>query len=633
MGFLLLLAVFIGYSCFINDKLKINSAFIPIMVITSITCVNFLFGIVNKLKLSINIINVIGILLLIYYIIQTIKKSYSIKFLLCPAIIFFILTSAYFIFLLKDLSYFHYDNFSHFGKIVKEMFYFDSLPNKNTTITFQNYPPATALFIYFFDKVIVYSEGYALAGQAVLIMCTLTAFLWKSDWKNMVFNFFSIIVIFVTLSILTFDDTTLHIYNLLVDGILGFLTSAAIIISYYYRNDIKKNLCINLPLLSFLVLTKESGKLFFFIVVLFILISNSQIKIHKDNINKLKYVLPLVLILILVPLLFSSLWKNYVMRAYPVEAYGANKFVVTQSKLTENFNSHSKEFIRTLHIKMIDKLLDIHSINTQLFIAANIISILVSVMYYIFEKKRAKLQLKALALSDCMMFVYIIGEYLMYLLIMPDREAVNLASFDRYISSAIIICVSMQLMCAVNTINEIVQNINCREKVNFSNNQLYRRKYVSVKLFLLILCFILMLPNCYLVRFGMKQLVVRPNEDNFRRGNFTKVSQIVKSYLGRDQSVLVYNGDKDNGTGFYLYLGKYELLTEELQVIDRKMIDTDNNKVQSLIAKRDYIVMAENDETFWSELEKEHVVCMDEKDGVLYKIIHEGEKIEIEKIA
>jgi hypothetical protein len=63
------------------------------------------------------------------------------------------------------------------------------------------------------------------------------------------------------------------------------------------------------------------------------------------------------------------------------------------------------------------------------------------------------------------------------------------------------------------------------------------------------------------------------------------------------------------------------------------MIDTDNNKVQSLIAKRDYIVMAENDETFWSELEKEHVVCMDEKDGVLYKIIHEGEKIEIEKIA
>lgn len=632
MEFLLLLAVFAGYSCLINHKLKINSAFIPIMVITSITCVIFLFGIVNKLKLSINIINVIGILLLIYYIIQIIKKSYSMKFLLCPSIIFFILTSAYFIFLLKDLSYFHYDNFSHFGKIVKEIFYFDSLPNKNTTITFQNYPPATAVFIYFFGKVITYSEGYALAGQAVLIMGSLTTFLWKNEWKNVGFNFLSIIVIFITLSILTFDDTTLHIYNLLVDGVLGFLTSAAIIISYYYRNDIKKNLYINLPLLSFLVLTKESGKLFFFIVIFFILITNNQIKIHKNNINKLKYVLPLVLILILVPLLFSSLWKSYVVRAYPIESYEANKFVVTQSKLTENFNSHSKEFIRTLHIKIIDKLLDIHSINTQLFISANLASILVSVMYYIFKKKRAKLQLKALALSDCMVFLYIIGEYLMYLLIMPDKEAVNLASFDRYISSVIIICVSTQLMCAVNTINEILQNINYGGKVNCNNDESYRRKYASMKLFLLIACLMLMLPNCYLVRSGMKQLIVKPNEDNFRRGDLTKVCKIVRSHLERDQSILIYNGDKDNGTGFYLYLGKYEMLTEDMDVIDKKMIDTDSNKLQELIAKRDYIIIAENDKAFWSELEKEHIVSMEEKDGVLYKILHKNEKIEIEKI-
>jgi hypothetical protein len=601
MEFLLLLAVFIGYSCLFDHKLKINSAFIPIMVMTSIICVIFLFGIVNKLKLSINIINVIGILLLIYYIIQTIKRSYSMKFLVCPSIIFFMLTSAYFIFLLKDLSYFHYDNFSHFGKIVKEIFYFDSLPNKNTTITFQNYPPATAIFIYFFGKVITYSEGYALAGQAVLIMGALTTFLWKNEWKNVGFNFLSILVIFITLSILTFDDTTLHIYNLLVDGVLGFLTSAAIIISYYYRNDIKKNLYINLPLLSFLVLTKESGKLFFFIVIFFILISNNQIKIHKENITKLKYVLPLLLILILVPLLFSSIWKSYLVRAYPIESYEANKFVVTQSKLTENFNSHSKEFIRTLHIKIIDKLLDIHSINTQLFISANLISILVSFMYYIFKKRRAKLQLKALALSDCMVFIYIIGEYLMYLLIMPDKEAVNLASFDRYISTAIIICVSTQLMCAVNTINEIIQNINYSGKVNCNNDESCRRKYVSLKLFLLIACLMIMLPNCYLVRSGMKQLVVKPNEDNFRRGNLTKVCKIVRSYLERDQSILIYNGDKDNGTGFYLYLGKYEMLTEDMDVIDKKMITTDSNKLQELIAKRDYIIMAENDKAFWSE--------------------------------
>ena len=69
-------------------------------------------------------------------------------------------------------------------------------------------------------------------------MGALATFLWKNYFKNILFNFLSIVVILITLSILTFDDTTLHIYNLLVDGILGFITSASIVIAYYYRNDI-----------------------------------------------------------------------------------------------------------------------------------------------------------------------------------------------------------------------------------------------------------------------------------------------------------------------------------------------------------------------------------------------------------
>ena len=156
MEILLILAVFIGYSCLIHHKLKINSAFIPIMIITTITCIVYIFGLANKLKLAVNSITIIGLLFFIYYIMKTVRKKFSMKFFLCPAIVFFILGSAYFMFLLKDVSYFHYDNFSHFGRIVKEIFYFDSFPNMNTTITFQKYPPATATFIYYFSKVIGY---------------------------------------------------------------------------------------------------------------------------------------------------------------------------------------------------------------------------------------------------------------------------------------------------------------------------------------------------------------------------------------------------------------------------------------------------------------------------------------------
>lgn len=632
MGILLILAVFIGYSSLIHNKLKINSAFIPIMIITTITCIVFIFGIVNKLNIAVNSITIIGLLFFAYYIIQTLRKRFSMEFFLSPAMVFFIIGSAYCMFLLKDVSYLHYDNFSHFGKIVKEMFYSNSYPNSNTTITFQNYPPATATFIYYFCKVIGYSEGYTLVGQSVLIMGALATFLWKSNFKNILFNFLTIAVIFITLSILTLDNTTLHIYNLLVDGILGFLTSAAIVVAYYYRNDIKKNFYINLPLLVFLVLTKDSGKLFFFIVILFVLLSNTQIRVKIKNIKQLKIIIPLILILIVIPLLFSNLWKGYVVRAYSTEAYQSNKFVVSENKLTENFNLRSEEFKKTLHIKIIKKVLDIHSINTQLFICINLASILISLAYYVFKKKKAKLQLKALVLSDFMMALYVIGEYLMYLLIMPEGEATDLASFDRYISSAIIVCVCTQLICGANTINKIFESINYKERISGENNIYSKGKYLFNKAIIPILCCIIVVPNFYAVREGIKQLCIKPNEENFRRVHVQKACEIARSYLGRNESILIYNGEKDNGTGFYYYLGTYEMLTNNIDILDVNMINTNNNKFISLLSQRDYIIMAENDVNFWDELAKNNISYAGTKDGILYKIIHANEQTSIEKI-
>jgi hypothetical protein len=626
MEMLLILAVFIGYAALIYHKFKINSAFIPVTIITSITGIVYIFGLANQLELSVQIINIAGLLLFIYFIVQALRKNFSMKFFLCPAIIFFLIGALYFGFLLKDLSYFHYDNFTHFGKIVKEMFYFDSLPNMNTTITFQNYPPATAIFIYYFCKIIGYSEGHALVAQAILVISILATFLWKDNFKKVFFNFLSFTIIFITISMLSFDDTTLHIYNLLVDGILGFLASASIIVTYYYRNDIKKNVFVNLPLLSFLVLTKDSGKLFFFICILFVLFSNTQLKAFKKNIKELKIILPLIILLVWVPLLFSSSWANYVKKAYPSTAYESNKFAISKSKLKETYNSHSHEFVKTLPAKFINRVFDIHSINTQLLISVNAISILISIIYYIFLKKRASLQLKALALSNCMLVAYLIGEFLMYLLIMPEAEAVNLASFDRYFCSAIILFASTQLICGINSINKLLEHITTANNTN-------KRKPLFEKSLLLLICCIIILPNFYIVRTGMKQLFIRPNEQEFRRIDVKKACEKVKNYLGRDESILIYNGDKDNTTGFYLALGKYEMLTNDLNVIDVNLINSDKKKFLDFLAKRNYIIMAENDEIFWNELNNNNIKATNEKDGILYKIIHENGQIRIEKVA
>ena len=51
--------------------------------------------------------------------------------------------------------------------------------------------------------------------------------------------------------------------------------------------------------------------------------------------------------------------------------------------MKETYNSHSHEFVKTLPAKFINRVFDIHSINTQLLISVNAVSILISIIYYI----------------------------------------------------------------------------------------------------------------------------------------------------------------------------------------------------------------------------------------------------------
>ena len=266
----------------------------------------------------VNLIFFIGLMYFIFCIFILWKKKFSIKSLLVPSLFSFILFTVCFVLLLQDLILIHYDNFSHWGLLVKEMFRINGLPDGTTQVTFRNYPPGSAVFIYFVGKIIGFTESHALMAQALLIAANLSVLFVFCKWKRVGHLLLTGITSIVLLVIIKN-----HLYNLLVDTLLGLTALSMSIIAFYYRNNWKMSLIINTPLAILLILIKDSGKFFLIInlilIVWFIYEYYFKGKHNKRVIGKIFYYV--VIFLIAIPLGLNFLWIKYTQKVYPQASY------------------------------------------------------------------------------------------------------------------------------------------------------------------------------------------------------------------------------------------------------------------------------------------------------------------------
>ncbi|MBQ8536534.1 MAG: hypothetical protein IJ461_03920, partial [Clostridia bacterium] len=135
---------------------------------------------------------------------------------------------------LNDKKLTHYDNFSHWGTIVKSMVLERALPGRDSSlITFQSYPPGSAVFIYYILQGIGWSESHALIAQGLLIISFALALLaGMPQQKKLLW-----LAVFLGFSLfLCFNYVTIH--DLLVDALLaccGLACSIYIMTSYSKR--------------------------------------------------------------------------------------------------------------------------------------------------------------------------------------------------------------------------------------------------------------------------------------------------------------------------------------------------------------------------------------------------------------
>ena len=597
---IILFFTFAGYSFFYYDKTRMNPAFLPIVTISSVTMCMYLAGLLNILNLAVGGIALLGLSLSVYYIVRAIRHKYSFAPFFSPGVVFFLAVSAYLFFLLKGVSYTHYDNFSHWALIVKEMFQTQSFPTESSVITFQNYLPGTAAFIYYVCKIIGYRESYTLMAQALIITASLATIFSKIEWKRWISILSLFVVSMVTMSFLSYDNGTLNIYNLLVDGILAYLMIAAVICIYVYRNE--KALCFYalLPILSFIVLVKDSGKIFFLeAIVLLVILWFVKNRTWYRRLKNWLYLLALVS----VPLFLAQLWKHYVIKAYPHSIYDNNRFAFSKEKLAELFQSRPEGFIQNLPVALLKHAFDWSTLAGKILLFTIILSVVV-IIFLLIRKKKIKLIFSTLSASLLFLIVYLGNLFVLYAFLMPPEEAVILASFNRYYATAVIIFFTLLLTALIYTVS--LAGFRLQKTVN-----------------IIILCSLSVL--VFVAAPNMIQLIKPISFESSARYPVSELCQPLYSKIGRNHKILLYCGKLSKKAGFYSYLLSYEMLTLHKAALFES--DFGSLNIINSLRNMEYLLVLQDPEPLWTYLEQQGVRFENGHDGNTYQIKRENDQI------
>jgi|GEM_PF-866212 len=439
---LLILIISISLAVLLKRKL-VETVFLSNSVVILIL---FLTGILNfkgSLLLGYAIIIILAIISLGYIIRSYIKNKKIIKEIsLLPGLILFLVFLLIAIYLNYGRMFIIWDEFSHWGSVLKHMYSLDALASlKNTVGQFaRTYPPASSLFQYFWMRPFPkFTEYPAYIASNMFFFSLVMMFLRRFNVKN---YFFLIIFILIPVAIPLKPEFSFF-SSLYVDAILGIMLGVMLLT--YYRDDIKDALykCIIICALSLqLTLTKDTGFIFALIGGLIILIDFIAFKagITKnflDHLKKDKDYLRKIFLATL-PLLFTVFSKFLLsMHLKLAEASSVleDRSIDVKKILSRDFLPYQEETIANFTTALIQKpLAPLESPFLKLIILLSSIFLIYTILIVRNKllKKRLIVTFLGLVLGG---IGYSLAILIAYLFVFGSNEAVNLAAYTRYILS------------------------------------------------------------------------------------------------------------------------------------------------------------------------------------------------------
>ncbi|WP_195853191.1 hypothetical protein [Aerococcus sanguinicola] len=402
-----------------------------ILTVSLETCLFFLFALCQALSLGFYLVRILGCLALLVHLIQYLRQpTITWPRLRAPQLIFWGLFLIYSL-ALVGTHFTHYDNFSHWARIVK----FITLEGRlvqdgDQFISFTSYPPGSALYLGYWMQGLPLRDDLMLIGQNLInFACVWPLVGLASGFQKKQGLASGIALVFIAL-LNILDRGAGHILytSLLVDFLLPLVALAAVTSLYRHRQHFGQLSLITAAMTSFLILIKNSG--IFFVILIILYYAYLVWTRHRARFK-------LGLLACLCPFLHLGLWNHYVGQTFSQ----VSKHSVNLAAYEEILGEKSLADIQAITNRFLRFFLKSEVASNQalyLFLALCALGILLGWL------KRTPRQ-RTVGIMLAILIFYIISLYAMYLFSMPLAEAIRLASIHRYMGP--ILCFLYGLLC------------------------------------------------------------------------------------------------------------------------------------------------------------------------------------------
>lgn len=605
-----------GILLFIYDILRIEPAFLPILTVSTVTLLTYLGGMLGGLKPSVILILAAGICALFYELFRIIKKKLSLAPILkAPAIWFFAVLCIYFVIQMRGMLVLHVDNFSHWATVIKEMCTTDSFPVTGSAVTFRNYTPGSAVFIYFICNTVGFTEGSALMAQGFIIAASLAVIFCKSSFKDPVTLISLVLASIISVSIPELLSASLHYYNFLVDGLIAYVTVAAGIIAYYYRNDLRRCLTVLIPVTAMLTIIKTSARFFALMIAVMVFILFAR-KIFSANALRRRatyFSLGGIAGLVAAQLISPSLWNIYISNAFTDVTLSDNKFPSTANGLISSLISKDGDYLRDIASKMYAELTDLTDPVITLLLVAETFAVCVLVITLVL-KERPGVILPVFVFANLTYVFYIIELFVLYGFIFPESEATILASFYRYLSTGVAITVTVLLVGGIYRISRL------------SKKAIRITASLTVTV-ATVFCLCIIGDNAVQMIDPVfrDDTAVRTEE----RAKYADIYRDIQSLVPAGSSVIVYTSD----TSFFAAcLPGYELSTASYSMMRPADLLADPEYARKRIEGVEYVVVTDTVNEFYESTEAMNITVTGSTPAEVYKVSADGGNVTLTPI-
>ena len=537
-----------GYMRWLQRKTSLKTEFMPLLIFASQGLIIFLAGILNFMTLATLAMFALGI----YFAIYSLIRHEEMKRVFSAGIIFLCLLSGYYLYLFRGQQLVDYDNYTHWGLVVRVMLSNGRLPNfQDTLIQFQSYPLGSASFIYYFCKIVSSSESAMMFAQALIIFSCITVF-FAFVKNNRIVNF--ALIAFGTLFFLT-SNTSL--YDLLVDTLLSMVGIASFLIAYEYRDDLKKSALYVTPLLCFLMAIKNSGIYFVLIIGIFLLVHSIRTGTIRSTGAK-----RMLSVLFVSPALLVFLWGRHVNLVFTSGLTARHSMSLANFK--KIFSTKTPEDVKGIVSLFLSKQIE------QVEILYYVIFLVLVILLTRKLKLKVALEEKSLLFTVLFSFVgYQLGLLGMYMFTMPGVEATNLAGYGRYYETIVMFIIGLTLLYFIEIINAVQTS--------------KKNAFTVMATSGIIVLSLLFIRNSGL---SLKDFGKRDISDSWR----VQLETIISDYnIPQNKSYFI--SVNDTRRRFFYYLGQYCLLSTKVEAL----APTGEESFEKL-ASYDYLILLEENE-------------------------------------